>query len=65
MVLKMTEEITYISNGLSDETYNRAMGIFESNYVAQLIMAIIVINSWNRIGVATHMEDEMLKNRES
>lgn len=58
VVLQMTEEITFIQNGLSDETYNKAMSLFSENYVSQLIAAIIVINAWNRIGVATHMEDE-------
>lgn len=58
IILQMTEEITFIHNGLSDETYNRAMDLFSKNYVAQIIMAITVINLWNRIGVSTHMEDE-------
>lgn len=58
VVLQMTEEITFIQNGLSDETYNKAMSLFSKNYVAQIIMAITVINTWNRIGVATEMEDE-------
>lgn len=58
VVLQMTEEITFIQNGLSDETYNKAMTLFSEKYVAQVIAAIIAINAWNRIGVSTHMEDE-------
>ncbi|QIK61631.1 carboxymuconolactone decarboxylase family protein [Dysgonomonas sp. HDW5A] len=58
VILQMTEEITLIYNGLSDETYNKAMALFSENYVAQIMTAIIVINVWNRIGVATHMEDD-------
>lgn len=58
VILQMTEEITFIQHGLSDETYNRAMDLFSENYVAQVIMAVTIINSWNRIGVSTHMEDE-------
>lgn len=58
VILQITEEITFIHNGLSEETYNRATTLFPKNYVAQIIMAVIIINSWNRIGVSTHMEDE-------
>lgn len=58
VILQMTEEMTFIKDGLSDQTYDKAMALFSENYVAQLMTAIIVINAWNRIGVATHMEDE-------
>lgn len=58
IILQMTEEITLISEGLSDEVYEKAIATFSKNYVAQIIMAVTVINAWNRIGVATHMEDE-------
>lgn len=58
VILQMTEEITYIQNGLSDETYNKACALFQEKKIAQIITAIITINAWNRIGVATHMEDE-------
>lgn len=55
-ILAMTEEVTLIHQGLSDETYARAARVFDGAYIAQLIMAIIVINAWNRIGVSTHMQ---------
>lgn len=58
VILQMTEEVTFIQNGLSDDTYNKAMSLFSESYIAQLIAAIMVINAWNRIGVATEMEDE-------
>ncbi|RXF69388.1 carboxymuconolactone decarboxylase family protein [Arcticibacter tournemirensis] len=58
-VLKMTEEITLIhQNGLSEETYRKASGIFSENQIAQIIMAIVTINAWNRIAVSTHLEIE-------
>lgn len=58
-VLKMTEEITLIhQNGLSEETYRKASGIFSENQIAQIIMAIVTINAWNRIAVSTHQEIE-------
>ena len=55
-VLAMTEEVTLISNnGLSEETYQKALKHFTKNQVAQIIMAIITINAWNRIAVSTHL----------
>lgn len=55
-ILAVTEEVTLIHRGLSDETYARAAKVFDEEYIAQLIMAVIVINAWNRIGVSTHMK---------
>lgn len=56
IVLQLTEEITAISNhGVSDETYNQVINIFGEKITAQLIMQIILINSWNRIAIATKM----------
>jgi AhpD family alkylhydroperoxidase len=53
-ILAMTEEITLISqNGLTDETYRKAEKLFDSNYIAQIIMAIVTINAWNRISIST------------
>lgn len=55
-ILAMTEEITLIhQRGLSNETYRRALMLFGENRVAQLIMAIVTINSWNRIAIATKL----------
>ncbi len=51
----MTEEVTLLPQGVSDGTYERAAKLFDEQYLAQLIMAIITINAWNRIGVSTHM----------
>ncbi len=55
-LLAVTEEVTLIPQGLSDETYARAARVFDEEYLAQLIMAVIVINAWNRIGVSTHLK---------
>ncbi|NCT75178.1 MAG: carboxymuconolactone decarboxylase family protein [Chitinophagaceae bacterium] len=56
-ILALTEYITLISNGgLPDDVYNRAIRLFGENYVAQLIMAIVTINSWNRIAISTHKQ---------
>ncbi len=54
MVLQLTEEVTLISaDGVSDETYDNVVKAFGENVMAQLIMQVIIINSWNRIAVST------------
>jgi len=52
-ILALTEEVTLISNHVSDATYQKAAGLFDEQYLAQIIMAIIVINGWNRISIAS------------
>src|SRR6185312_5794 len=52
-VLQLTEEVTLISNhGLSDETYHKVLKFYDENELAQIIMQVIIINSWNRIAVS-------------
>lgn len=53
VILALTEEITLISNHVSDSTYEQAVKVLEETYLAQVILAIITINAWNRIGIAT------------
>jgi AhpD family alkylhydroperoxidase len=55
-ILALTEEVTLISNHVADETYNNVATLFDKTYVAQLIMAIITINAWNRMAITTHLE---------
>lgn len=56
VILMMTEEITLISNhGLSDAVYKKAEAIFSEKYIAQIIMAIVTINAWNRIAISTNL----------
>ena len=54
-VLALTEEITLISHHVSDATYNKAAGLFSENELAQIIMAIVTINAWNRIAITTKL----------
>ncbi|RZK66560.1 MAG: carboxymuconolactone decarboxylase family protein [Pedobacter sp.] len=54
-VLALTEEITLISNHVSDETYNKAASFFDEKTLAQIIMAIVTINAWNRIAISTKL----------
>jgi AhpD family alkylhydroperoxidase len=59
VLLAMTEEITLIhQHGLSDETYQKATAFFDENKIAQIIMAIVTINAWNRIAISTQLEPE-------
>ena len=53
-VLQLTEEVTLISeDGLSDEAYDKVLELFGETVSAQIIMQVIIINSWNRIAVST------------
>lgn len=54
-VLQMTEEVTLIAeDGLSDDAYNKVLELFGERGLAQIIMQIVMINSWNRVAVSTH-----------
>lgn len=55
-VLQLTEEITHISkNGVTDNTYSNVFKHFGEKVTAQIIMLIVLINSWNRIAITTRM----------
>ncbi|MBL7712426.1 MAG: carboxymuconolactone decarboxylase family protein [Chitinophagaceae bacterium] len=53
-VLAVTEEVTLIQKGLSDDTYHKAEQMLGKEYLAQVIMAVVTINAWNRIAISTH-----------
>lgn len=56
-MLALAEEITLIHKaGLTEGTYKEAIKLFDDNTLTQIIMAIININAWTRIGVATKMK---------
>ena len=56
-VLALTEEITLIQqHGVSDEIYQQVREVFDETYIAQLIMAIVTINAWNRMAISTQLE---------
>ncbi|MWB96856.1 carboxymuconolactone decarboxylase family protein [Flavobacterium sp. GA093] len=52
-ILALTEEVTLISNHVSEETYQNAAKLFDEKYLAEIILAIITINSWNRFAITT------------
>lgn len=55
-ILALTEEVTLISNHVSDATYEKALNLLGENYLAKVITMIISINSLNRIGISTGMQ---------
>ena len=60
LLLEMTEQVTLIHHhGLSDELYDKAIALFGELKTAQIIMVIISINAWNRIGVGLKMQPEL------
>jgi len=60
LILEMTEQITLISqHGLSDRLYDKAIELMGKEKTAQVIMTIITINVWNRIGVALKMQPKL------
>ncbi|MBW8683808.1 carboxymuconolactone decarboxylase family protein [Chitinophaga rhizophila] len=52
-ILALTEEVTLISNHVSDATFNEAISLLGEELTAQVIMAAVVINSWNRIAISS------------
>ena len=59
LLLEMTEEITLIhQHGLSDRLYEKAINLWGEERTAQVMMAIININSQNRIGVGLNLHPD-------
>lgn len=57
IVLAITEEVTLIhQNGLSDDIYEKALQFFSEKQIAEIVMAVITINAWNRIAIIGHFQ---------
>lgn len=53
LLLAITEEITLIhQHGLSDALYAQSIEMFGEEKTAQIVMAVIIINGWNRLSVS-------------
>jgi AhpD family alkylhydroperoxidase len=51
-VLALTEAVTRIGDGhVPDEVFQQAAKHFDEETVARLVMAMISINAWNRLGI--------------
>lgn len=55
-VLAFTEAVTLISDKhVPDDVYEQVSRYFDANQIGQILMAIVAINGWNRIAIATQM----------
>ncbi len=55
-VLEWTEHLTQIAvHGVPDALYERVKALFSEEEIAKLIVAVGMINLWNRIGVSTQL----------
>jgi alkylhydroperoxidase family enzyme len=55
-VLALTEAVTLVREGhVPDEVYEEASRHFSPQELANLILAMVSINAWNRIGISTRM----------
>lgn len=56
LLLKITEEITLVHhNGLKEDTYKKAMTLFDEQTIIAIIMIVSTINMWNRIAISTKL----------
>ncbi len=56
MVFEITEEVTLIhKNGLTDETYEKALQFFNEEQISEIVMAVITINVWNRVALSSRL----------
>jgi AhpD family alkylhydroperoxidase len=52
-VLAFTEEVTRLRHGeIADESFDDLRGHFDEETIGKILMAIVVINSWNRLMIA-------------
>ena len=58
-VLALAEQVTLLGeHGVTDDVWAAATEHFDDAELVQLLWAVIAINAWNRIAVATHMVPE-------
>lgn len=52
-ILALTDAVTRINGDVPPELIVNARKYFDETYLAQIIMGIITINAWNRIGIVS------------
>src|SRR5690606_36927522 len=58
-ILALAEEMTNIAaHGVSDAVYNQAVELLGQQYTTEVMMGIIAMNAWNRVGITTQREIE-------
>lgn len=54
--LAVTDAVTHIDrDGLTEDVYTAAQSEFDDAELAQLVLAAVAINAWNRIAISGHM----------
>jgi AhpD family alkylhydroperoxidase len=54
--LAVCDAVTHIDrDGVPEDVYALAQAEFDDGELAQLVMAVVAINAWNRIAIAGHM----------
>jgi AhpD family alkylhydroperoxidase len=55
--LALTERATLIADeGVPDDVFDEALKTLGESGVAQVLMAVVAINGWNRLAVSTHQD---------
>ncbi|CAM3093006.1 carboxymuconolactone decarboxylase family protein [Vibrio rarus] len=58
-VLALVEEMVHIyAQGITDATYVSLSKYFNEDDIAQLMVLCTMMNAWNRLGVATHANEQ-------
>ena len=61
-LLALVEEITTVyKHGISDAVYDRAIQILGQEYTTATMMAAIAMNAWNRVGITTGREPQLIR----
>jgi AhpD family alkylhydroperoxidase len=55
-ILAITEDITNIKHGMNEKTLEEAEKVLDRHTISKVIMAAVIINAWNRIGIGTGMQ---------
>ena len=55
-ILALTENISNIKYGMSEKTIEEAEKVLDRHTISKVIMAAVIINAWNRIGIGTGMQ---------
>lgn len=58
-ILALAEEMTLIAGtGVTDAIYNHAIQVLGQKYTTEVMMGIIAMNAWNRVGITTGRRPE-------
>jgi AhpD family alkylhydroperoxidase len=59
IILGLCDCITLIhQQGVPDDIYNQAIAVLGQQYTTEVMMAIIAMNAWNRVGITTGRSPE-------